>query len=944
MNYFLPLIFVFIVSFTAGANEMKARLVTSIDRIPEPDIVAALHDKDGTIWYASKQKLYHDDGYDISAFAVGDDSRIRSISQDKESNIWIATDKGAYILDADTYNIEPFDRNRTGENPINQVYITSDGSIWLNQYGNLRQYNPQREWVKDHAIERQGNKEFVTGFSERAPGDIFMTCQSNGVYRYNMARETFEMYAPANSDIKLLDLVYDEANAYFWLYDSNGHIYRFNPYASVNEPLYIQSNISHYLTPDRKEKASKLIIDKDKGWLWVITRRHLLAFEPQADGTVMPLNIEALKDFDGAVVQDIGATPGMIWVSSYGKPCSIISLNDNNISFDKAEVLRRRSGNEPIITRIVKDVDSNMLWLLQQRAGLTLYNPSDNRLIDNEENSQSKYRRLNRVANIAPSKVNNGIWLSQWRRGILRAITHNDKEMMQVDSIMLTSNVDQAIRVDALMEDSKGRVWAASSKGLFAFNTDNRTFDIKLPSVRNVSAITEDEDGNIWLATRNNSILKFHSKNIHKLTRYHIPGNFTSILVNPNSNVLLGTDEGKLIEYSAVDNEYREHTVLGDLLHSPILKLASAGDDNVWILSRKQLVEYNPQKQNVNIIHAGHDIEADCLIEMAQGSGDSIIIGVIGGLAYITPSPQRTNRSTTLPHISNITVNGQSAIYGSSEKQIKNNTLKLDADDRNIIIYLSSNDYVNADNIRFAYRLKGFDQDWNTTPYGENKITYSYLPKGRFELEVKASDSNNRWSEPVKLLSLERKPAFHQTWWAITLMVMIAMAVLAYIIVRYRRFVHKENEEMWSDSAEMVKMRQYLESPVSLPDEEFRHLDSLLVSKATEVVEAHLSEPDFDVNELASGCNMSRSSFTRKIKAITNLTPLEFIKDIKMKHARHMLESQNYTVSEVAERLGFANRRYFTASFHKATGVNPSDYLRDKQNGLPEAKNQSEEG
>ena len=89
---------------------------------------------------------------------------------------------------------------------------------------------------------------------------------------------------------------------------------------------------------------------------------------------------------------------------------------------------------------------------------------------------------------------------------------------------------------------------------------------------------------------------------------------------------------------------------------------------------------------------------------------------------------------------------------------------------------------------------------------------------------------------------------------------------------------------------------------------------------------------------------MSRSSFTRKIKAITNLTPLEFIKDIKMKHARHMLESQNYTVSEVAERLGFANRRYFTASFRKATGFNPSEYLRDQHGESGDDKNKPLEG
>ena len=63
-----------------------------------------------------------------------------------------------------------------------------------------------------------------------------------------------------------------------------------------------------------------------------------------------------------------------------------------------------------------------------------------------------------------------------------------------------------------------------------------------------------------------------------------------------------------------------------------------------------------------------------------------------------------------------------------------------------------------------------------------------------------------------------------------------------------------------------------------------------------------------------------------------------------MKHARHMLESQNYTVSEVAEKLGFANRRYFTASFRKATGFNPSEYLRDKHEDDTDVENESDEG
>lgn len=88
---------------------------------------------------------------------------------------------------------------------------------------------------------------------------------------------------------------------------------------------------------------------------------------------------------------------------------------------------------------------------------------------------------------------------------------------------------------------------------------------------------------------------------------------------------------------------------------------------------------------------------------------------------------------------------------------------------------------------------------------------------------------------PVDVMTINRKPALYETWWAYGIFILIAIGIITYAVLRYRAHLYNENQEMWSDSTEMIKMRQYLESPVSLPDEEFRHLDSLLVSKATEV-------------------------------------------------------------------------------------------------------------
>ena len=81
---------------------------------------------------------------------------------------------------------------------------------------------------------------------------------------------------------------------------------------------------------------------------------------------------------------------------------------------------------------------------------------------------------------------------------------------------------------------------------------------------------------------------------------------------------------------------------------------------------------------------------------------------------------------------------------------------------------------------------------------------------------------------------------------------------------------------------------------------------------------------------LADAMNMSRSTLTRKLKAITGRTPLDFIRNIKMKHARHMLEDKDKSVTEVAATLGYFNRKYFTTCFKEEFGMTPSEFQKSQ--------------
>lgn len=102
-------------------------------------------------------------------------------------------------------------------------------------------------------------------------------------------------------------------------------------------------------------------------------------------------------------------------------------------------------------------------------------------------------------------------------------------------------------------------------------------------------------------------------------------------------------------------------------------------------------------------------------------------------------------------------------------------------------------------------------------------------------------------------------------------------------------------------------------------------LDQAFMQKAIRIVEQYLDSPDLDVPLLASKMNLSRSTFARKIKAITGQAPFDFIKEIRLRHAYEMLLNSSSSVTEVMNRVGYIDHRSFKDSFRELFGVLPSE-------------------
>lgn len=105
--------------------------------------------------------------------------------------------------------------------------------------------------------------------------------------------------------------------------------------------------------------------------------------------------------------------------------------------------------------------------------------------------------------------------------------------------------------------------------------------------------------------------------------------------------------------------------------------------------------------------------------------------------------------------------------------------------------------------------------------------------------------------------------------------------------------------------------------------------DDKLMKSVMEVMEQNIDNSDLTVDELVSKIGIGRSVFFKKLKSLTGLAPIEFIREVRVKRAAQLIESGEYTISQVTYMVGCNDPRYFSRIFKQRFGVTPSEY-RDK--------------
>ena len=587
----------------------------------------------------------------------------------------------------------------------------------------------------------------------------------------------------------------------------------------------------------------------------------------------------------------------------------------------------------------------------------------------------------------------NGIWIINCRNGdkqYLPVLKTVDGNILDTEISTLFSDKQGGLWLGTL---NQGLLYYHPSRYKFtyigrAYFQDSFTKEII------VQAFAEDKNGNIFVKC-GSKIYQYHlsEKNNKTLTqvnpsslakeilgklnqqREHIfQGNYyTDLCTDTQGWIWCGTQDGLKLFVPGEQEKtfYTEDGLSNNFVHAVL----EDRNQNIWVttsygISKIQIDSINKKIDFINFNSYDGTLDG----EYADGSAfeatdGTLYFGGINGFNILHP---RDITSTILPFkpvFTNLFLKGEKIDAGNvyDGRIILHATtpytkeIELSYNQNFLSFEFSALNYQNPSQTTYRYRLDGIDNDWqevsksgkdeNTGTSGILQISYTNLPHGKYTLHIMASDNNKQWSENVSELKITIQPPWWKTpvayiLYAIFFILMISISLYAYTYFTKKRLErsHKEEilllriknliEQCSQLEAEKESNTSKVNANINLtePDSNQSSADSTFLTKAIELVEKNLNEPNYSVEQLSRDLCMDRTGLYRKLIALLDKSPSLFIRNIRLQKAAQLILEEELNITEIAEKVGFSSSSYLSKCFQEMYGCRPSEYAEKVKN------------
>lgn len=250
-------------------------------------------------------------------------------------------------------------------------------------------------------------------------------------------------------------------------------------------------------------------------------------------------------------------------------------------------------------------------------------------------------------------------------------------------------------------------------------------------------------------------------------------------------------------------------------------------------------------------------------------------------------------------------------------------TLRLSQHERSLTLRFAALEFNEPEAVEYSFSLDGGD----FTNLGTGRsLTLPYISPGTHTLDVQSTAPDGSPAGNRRRMTVIVEPRFSET---VTARVLLAAAIcliagaIIYTGLYIRRIRRRQSETLAAYLRLLEPATPARNTPGGLTPADKAFMDRLAA-----YIEQNISEPEISVDDMAAAAATSRSALTRKMKALTGISPAEFLKQSRLSHAAALLKTSDMPVKHIAADCGFSDLNYFGKCFKAAYGASPTAYRK----------------
>ncbi|OGX83088.1 hybrid sensor histidine kinase/response regulator transcription factor [Hymenobacter coccineus] len=524
-------------------------------------------------------------------------------------------------------------------------------------------------------------------------------------------------------------------------------------------------------------------------------------FLPQ-DGEPFSINSERVHH----IFEDRNQT---IWLCASAGGLNKVNLRQRAFGQLRRQLVGQLTLSNNYINTIYKEEATNTLWF-GTRNGVAAYNLVRH-TYRNYFNQQEDATRGVDVSTIFKA-ADGTLWFGTRSSGLLSLKRTGGREKLTRYTRLPTGFDLTSTSIEHLAQDGEGTLWVATfSAGLLRLGPSGQyqgTYDMArnhLPTNQFTHLLYDPARRVLWASTRNAGLLKLRPAPgaLTLLHQYqYAPGQPNGLDVNYVWPLLLdrqgalwiGTIGGGLhqLRTDAQGHETMQSFVKY-LPESDVESLLPDDAGNLWI-GGTGLYRFTPSTRRYLRYDVADGLQSNAfkIGAAARAQDGTLYFGGINGINYFQPAAIQANPTPPVVQLTGLRVMNRPVGVGQvfngrvlltkafSEPQ----TVTIRAAENDFSVEFVALNYTNPQKNHYAYRLRGYNQDWVRPGPGQRTASFANLPPGRYTLEVTADNGEGAWARQLATMQFDVLAPWYKTGWAYLFYALVLLGV----IVLYRRF------------------------------------------------------------------------------------------------------------------------------------------------------------